>query len=501
MNLHRAQRRGLDLVEKVAFTVGMAALGVAVTRVCPAKDGPPPAPPPFFRAGSPFVGHADQIPGRLHRIRAADLPPPNATPSADNPPRLVARPPGAWPQAPAGFEVQQFASGLENPRALAVAPNGDVFVAESKADTLTVFRGLTPNGHAAEQRPFFKGGSGQRRLKKPFGMAFHAGWLYVGNTDAVVRFAYRPGDLQARAAPEQVAPLPGGGLLQGGGHWTRDLAFSRDGKRLFVSVGSRSNVDDPDVTPAEKDRADILEFDVATGKRQRVFAWGIRNAVGIAVHPRTGALWASVNERDALGDDLVPDYITAVPEGAFFGWPWFYIGGNPDPRHAGKHPELAARVQVPDVLLQPHFASLQMTFYEGSMFPAAYRGDVFAAEHGSWNRNLRVGYEVIRVPLDPSGNATGDYQDFLTGFVTNEGAVWGRPVGVAVAQDGALLVADDGSNAIWRVSTSPRAAAAPPTTMPSLSSGRASFGPDGGLSLPPVRDDASSPGPASNIPP
>jgi glucose/arabinose dehydrogenase len=406
------------------------------------------------------VGHADQLPGRVHRIRASDLPRPNATTSADNPPTVVPRPSASWPQAPAGFQVQEFARGLTNPRALAVAPNGDVFVAESKADTLTVLRGLTADGQAAERRTFFTGGSAPRRLKKPFGMAFRPappghteGWLYVGNTDAVVRFAYRAGDLQARAAPELVAPLPGGGLLRGGGHWTRDLAFSLDGKRLFVSVGSRSNVDDPDVTPAEKDRADILELDAATGKGQRIFASGIRNAVGIAVHPRTGALWASVNERDELGDDLVPDYITTVPEGAFFGWPWFYIGANPDPRHAGKHPELAARVRVPDVLLQPHFASLQMTFYTGSMFPSAYQGDVFAAEHGSWNRHQRVGYEVIRVPLDPAGQATGEYQDFLTGFVTPDGKVWGRPVGVAVARDGALLVADDGSNTIWRVST------------------------------------------------
>jgi len=439
----------------VASTVGAGLIFAvwAAPEAARATDASPPAAEPFRRDGNPFVGYADQVPGRAHRIRASDLPPPNATPSADNPPTVVPRPPGSWPQAPAGFQVQEFARGLTNPRALAVAPNGDVFVAESKADSLTVFRGLTAEGRAAERRTFFTGGAAPRRLKKPFGMAFREGWLYVGNTDAVVRFAYRAGDMQARAAPELVAPLPGGGLLRGGGHWTRDLAFSRDGKRLFVSVGSHSNVDDPDVTPAEKDRADILEFDAATGKDQRSYASGIRNAVGIAVHPRTGALWASVNERDELGDDLVPDYITAVPEGAFFGWPWFYIGANPDPRHAGKHPELAARVRVPDVLLQPHFASLQMTFYTGSMFPSAYQGDVFAAEHGSWNRHQRVGYEVIRVPLDPAGRATGDYQDFLTGFITKDGQVWGRPVGVAVARDGALLVADDGSNAIWRVST------------------------------------------------
>jgi glucose/arabinose dehydrogenase len=415
---------------------------------------------PFRRDGSPFVAYRDQRPGRSHRIRPADLPPPNATPSADNPPSLVKRPPGLWPQAPAGFTVTEFAHGLTNPRYLAVAPNGDVFVAESRADKVTVFRGLTRDGRAAQQGTFYGGTFTERGLDKPFGMAFFSDpaaagpgpqWLYVASTDAVVRFPYQVGDLRARGAPQKLAALPGGGLLRGGGHWTRDLAFSLDRTRMFVSVGSHSNVEDPDVTPAEHDRADILELGV-TGKGQRIFASGIRNAVGIAVHPRTGALWASVNERDELGDDLVPDYITTVPEGAFFGWPWFYIGGNPDPRHRGKHPELRARVRVPDVLLQPHFASLQMTFYGGAGFPREYLGDVFAAEHGSWNRHERVGYEVIRVPLDAEGRARGDYQDFLTGFVTPDGQVWGRPVGVAVAGDGALLVADDGSNAIWRVS-------------------------------------------------
>jgi glucose/arabinose dehydrogenase len=249
-----------------------------------------------------------------------------------------------------------------------------------------------------------------------------------------------------------VSALPSGGLLRGGGHWTRDLAFSRDGKKLYVSVGSHSNNDDTDGNPVEARRADVLEFD-ADGKNGRVFAWGIRNAVGIAVNARSGELWASVNERDRLGDNLVPDYITHLEPGGFYGWPWFYLGAHPDPKHAGKHPELAAKVLVPDVLLESHDASLEMVFYDGTQFPAAYRGDIFAAEHGSWNKTVRTGYEVVRVPLHGHDRATGEYEDFLTGFVTSTGDVWGRPVGVAVARDGALIVTDDGSNSIWRITT------------------------------------------------
>jgi glucose/arabinose dehydrogenase len=273
----------------------------------------------------------------------------------------------------------------------------------------------------------------------------------VGNTDSVVRFPYTAGDLQARGKPTRIATLPGGGLLRGGGHWTRDLAFSLEGKKLFVSVGSLSNNDDTDGNQGEHDRADILELN-PDGSGQRVYAAGIRNAVGIAVHPRSGQLWASVNERDELGDNLVPDYITRVKDGGHYGWPWFYIGGNWDPRHRGKHPELKDKILVPDVLLQPHNASLQLAFYEGTQFPSQYRGDIFAAQHGSWNRAARTGYQVIRVPMRGHDHADGDYQDFLTGFVTTDGKVWGRPVGVTVAADGALLVSDDLSNVIWRVS-------------------------------------------------
>jgi len=413
-----------------------------------AAAGPPDAALPFF-------DYRLERPGASHRITVRDLPPPRATRSADNGPSMVARPSEAWPQAPAGFRVDLYAAGLTNPRLIRTAPNGDLFVAESAPGEVRMFRGVGPDGRAATSRRFAAG------LKQPFGLAFYPPgddpqWLYVGNTDSVVRFPYKKGDLEARGAPEIVVPdLPGGGLLRGGGHWTRDLAFSRDGKTLYVSVGSHSNVDDTDNNPVEFHRADVLAFDLTSSpdaKNLRVYAWGIRNAVGIAVHPQSGELWASVNERDLLGDNLVPDYITHLQPGGFYGWPWFYIGAHQDPRHAGKHPELAAKVIVPDVLLQPHDASLEMTFYDGAQFPAEYRGDIFAAEHGSWNRKVRSGYEVIRVPMHGQARASGEYEDFLTGFVTPSGDVWGRPVGVAVAKDGALMVSDDGSKSIWRVS-------------------------------------------------
>ncbi|HVY41273.1 MAG TPA: PQQ-dependent sugar dehydrogenase [Polyangia bacterium] len=406
---------------------------------------------------SPFVDYRGQQPGLSHKITVQDLPPPHATASVDNGARLVPRPREAWPKAPAGFQVQLYADGLKNPRLIRTAPNGDAFVAESEAGAVRIFRGVTEAGRAARVETFATG------LRQPFGIAFYpAGaeprWVYVASTDAVVRFPYRSGDLRARGAAEVVVPeLPGGGRLRGGGHWTRDLAFSRDGKTLFVSVGSRSNADDTDGNRAEFHRADVLSFAVgndgaiAPGSVQ-VFASGIRNAVGIAVHPKSGELWASVNERDELGDNLVPDYITHIQPGGFYGWPFYYLGANPDPRLRAKHPELASKVIVPDVLLQPHDASLEMLFYDGTQFPAEYRGDIFAAEHGSWNRKDRCGYEVIRVPMHGGMRATGEYEDFLTGFVTPSGDVWGRPVGVTVASDGALLVTDDGSRSIWRVS-------------------------------------------------
>ncbi len=406
----------------------------------------------FAQSAKPlvFADYRTDKPGTAYKITLGDLPAPLATESVNNRPRLVPRPEGAVPQAAPGYAVSHFASGLENPRLIRTAPNGDLFVAESQPGRIKVLRSSS-GGDKADVTEVFATG-----LRRPFGIAFYpAGanpqWVYVGNTDSIVRFAYKSGDLKASGAPQViVSMLPSGGNLPGGGHWTRDVVFSGDGKKMFVSVGSFTNVNDPDTDPAEKERATILEFN-PDGTGGRVFVSGIRNAVGLAVHPETGQLWASVNERDGLGDDLVPDYITRVNDGDFFGWPWFYMGGTWDPRHEGKHPELKSKVKTPDVLIQPHSASLEMVFYTGRQFPAEHRNSAFAALHGSWNRALRTGYKVIRVPLNGGAPATGGYEDFLTGFVTAEGQVWGRPVGVAVGSDGSLFVSDDGSNSIWRV--------------------------------------------------
>jgi glucose/arabinose dehydrogenase len=330
------------------------------------------------------------------------------------------------------------------------APNGDLFLAESKTGKVKVFRGVGKDGKAETTEVFATG------MELPFGIAFYPPgpnpqWVYVGNTGSVVRFPYHVGDLKASGPSQMIVPdIPSGGRLTGGGHWTRDVIFSRDGKKMYVSVGSRSNNDDMDNNPRENHRADVLEYN-PDGSGFRIYASGLRNCVGLEVHPQTGEVWCSTNERDGLGDDLVPDYITHVQDGGFYGWPWYYMGGTYDPRHTGKHPELKDKVITPDVILQPHFASLEMTFYQGKQFPKEYQGDIFAAEHGSWNRKKRTGYEVVRVPLK-NGHAAGEYEDFLTGFVTDKGEVWGRPVGVAVGKDGALFVSDDGSKSIWRVS-------------------------------------------------
>jgi glucose/arabinose dehydrogenase len=407
-----------------------------------------PARPGKVLTGKDALGDwTTDAPGVRRRITVADLPKPFATKSAMNDARIVARPADAWPKAPAGFKVEEFAAGLQRPRLLRVAPNGDIFVAESYAGRVRVLRAKDGAGKAEASEVF------AADLDRPFGIAFYPPgpdpqYVYVANTGSVVRFPYRNGDTKARGPAEViVANIPGGGQLRGGGHWTRDVVFSKDGRRMFVSVGSHSNVSDDE---REVRRADILEF-TPDGKNERVYAWGVRNAVGIAVHPQTGELWASVNERDGLGDDLVPDYVTRVREGGFYGWPWFYLGPNQDPRHEGKRADLRDKVVVPDVLIQSHSASLQMEFYTGTQFPQEYRNDAFAAQHGSWNRSRRTGYKVIRVPVR-NGVPTGEYEDFLVGFVTPAGDVWGRPVGVAVANDGALLVTDDGSNTVWRVS-------------------------------------------------
>jgi glucose/arabinose dehydrogenase len=398
---------------------------------------------PVLTGNAAFTDYRKEAPGVVRKITVADLPQPYATRSAGNSPDVVPRPSNAWPKAPAGFKVDLYASGLNLPREIRTAPNGDFFVAESGINEIKIFRGITKDSKPQQTSTYATG------LHEPFGIAFYPpgnnpSWVYVGNTNSVVRFPYKNGDLKASGNAETL--ITG---IPTGGHSTRDLAFSQDGKRMFLSVGSRSNVDDPDTHHGEHNRATILEY-TPEGKFVKVYGAGIRNAVGIAIQPETGELWCSVNERDELGENLVPDYITHVQEGGFYGWPWYYMGDHQDPRHKGKHPELKSKVIVPDVLLQAHNASLEMTFYEGSQFPKDYKGDVFAAEHGSWNKAERAGYEVIRVPLKDN-KATGEYEDFVTGFVTPDGQVWGRPVGVAVAPDGSLMVTDDGSKSIWRV--------------------------------------------------
>lgn len=398
--------------------------------------------------GSDALGDwTTDAPGVRRKITLEDLARPHATPSVNNHPRIVTRPEGAWPRVPEGFKVTEFVTKLTQPRVIVCAPNGDLFVAESKANQIRLLRDADGDGKPEVNEVFATG------LNRPFGLAFYPlggepKYLYVGNTDSVVRFPYKNGDTKASGKAEVlVKDIPSGNeSVGGGGHWTRDLEFSPDGKTLYVSVGSRSNVDDD---RREDRRAVILAFD-PDGKNERTFASGLRNPVGLATHPKTGQLWTSVNERDALGDDLVPDYITHVTEGGFYGWPWYYIGPNQDPRHKGKKPELKDRVIVPDVLLQSHMASLDMTFYDGTQFPKDYLHDAFAAEHGSWNRARRVGYKVIRVPMK-EGKATGEYEDFMVGFVTRDGDVWGRPVGVCVAKDGSLMVTDDASGTVWRV--------------------------------------------------
>ena len=444
---------------------------------------------------TPFADWAQQKPGAVHKVTVGDLPAPAPAEAVDNGPSVIPRPQDAWPQAPAGFKVTLYAGGdstpmkrSENreqthgpsegtfvmPRLIRPAPNGDLFLADSQAGTVFVLRGVGADGKAAQIEKFATG------LDHPFGIAFYPAenprYVYVANTTTVVRFPYHAGDLHASGKPEMLVPdLPGYAQLRGGGHWTRDVVFTHDGQHMLVSVGSGSNVDDADTHPREWHRADVLEF-TPEGKFVKVYASGLRNCVGEAINPTTGSLWCSTNERDNLGNYLVPDYVTSVPEGSFFGWPWYYMGGHQDPRlpqpcanGTGPNPDakpltddqakscsrvdLSAKVKTPDVPVQPHMASLEMSFvpeHGDGAFSKMFAGDAFAAEHGSWNRAQRAGYEVIMIPMH-GGKADGSYEDFLTGFVTKDGQVWGRPVGVTVGHDGALYVTDDGSRSVWRV--------------------------------------------------
>jgi glucose/arabinose dehydrogenase len=351
----------------------------------------------------------------------------------------VPRPPAADLHLPPGFSAAPFVQGgFEEPRWLARAPNGDVFLSDARAGSVTILRDSDGDGAVDGRWVFAKG------LTQPFGMAFHEGWFYVANTDAVVRFRYREGQVVSDGPPDPITTLPGRGYNQ---HWTRNIVFSPDGTKLFVSVGSRSN-DDDDPEP----RGSILVMN-PDGSDRRSFVRGTRNPVGLAFHPTTGELWAAVEERDHLGDDLVPDYVTALTAGGFYGWPFAYLGPHEDPFHKGERPDLVAKTLVPDLLIQAHSAVLGFVFYEGSMFPPEFQGDAFVAFHGSWNRSRRTGYKVVRVRMRGGRPADG-YDDFVTGWMLDERSadVWGRPAGLLVARDGSLLVVDDAARMVWRVS-------------------------------------------------
>lgn len=400
-------------------------------------------------------GWRGDAPGVMHHITAADLPAPYASPSVADGAKVVARPRGVVPRVPPGFTVSLWAEGLDEPRAIRRAPDGSIFVAESGAGRVLRF---TPDG----QRATFAD-----RLDQPFGIAFWPPaaprYVYIAETGRIVRFPWEPGTRVRRDGPRPVIPE-----LPTGGHWTRDLAVAADGSRLFVSVGSASNVAQGmrGMPPggiaawqekhgigaawgAETERAAVLWFRPDGAGGLHPFAQGLRNCSGLAVEPENGTVWCATNERDGLGDNLPPDYATHLVEGGFYGWPWFYIGPHPDKRTVQQRPDLAEKVIVPDVLIEAHSAPLGIAFYDGTLFPPEWRG-AFVALHGSWNRAPRTGYKVVRLPMK-DGRASGEYQDFMTGFVLSDSTVWGRPVDAAVTADGALLVTEDGNGTIWRV--------------------------------------------------
>ena len=386
------------------------------------------------------------------------LPQPFETPWNRAIPRIVERPEGVTLSVPAGFAVNVFAEDFAAPRRLALAPNGDVFVAESRSGAITLLRDGDGDG-VAEYRETFA-----EDLTRPYGIAFHGGYVYVGNNDAVVRFRHAPGQTRAQGPPEHVVDLPVSsdaldhdtaerlGIDVSGtfgfNHWTRNLIFDPGGERMYVAVGSATNA----MPGTDPRRAAINEYR-PDGSGHRVFAGGLRNPVALAFHPVTGALWTAVHERDHLGDDLAPDYVTSVREGGFYGWPYAYIGPNPEPILNGARPDLVERTLVPDVLLPAHAAPMGMAFHTGEGFPGEYRNDAFVALHGSINRLDLRGYSVVRIPFE-GGRPSGPPEDFLTGFIVrddDEKEVWGRPVDVLQAPDGALLVSDDAGNRIFRI--------------------------------------------------
>jgi glucose/arabinose dehydrogenase len=379
------------------------------------------------------------LPAQVTNGKKPQLPAPFATKSSGNPPEDTPPPQGFLPTVPQGFRVNLFAADFKEPRWITVAPNGDIFLADSGAGKIFILRDTQHTG-GAQQREVFATG-----VNRPYGIVFHDDYVYVGATNALLRFHYDPKTSKRLGDAEHLMDLPHGG------HWTRGLVFSADGKHLFISIGSESNIN----IESDSRRAAITICD-PDGKNAHLYATGLRNPSAIALEPTTGQLWAVVNERDGLGDDLPPDYFTAVKEGGFYGWPYSYIGDNVDPRVKPQKPELVAKAIIPDVLLGSHRAPLQFAFYSATHFPEMYRGGAFIAEHGSWNRSIRAGYQIAFVPFK-DGKPSGDPQPFLTGLVPDaaKSQVYGRPVGVTVAPDGALLVSDDSAGVVYRVTAAP----------------------------------------------
>jgi glucose/arabinose dehydrogenase len=379
------------------------------------------------------------------RITSADLPEPYASQSASQRPNVVPIPENPSLQVPEGFTVNVFAEGLNEPRWLALTPSGDVLVTETPDNRIRLLRDTNGDGAADVNQPFAEAANG---LNIPFGMAFTDGFFFLGNSDEVRRYPYSEGQQQLTGTGEKIADLPGGGYNQ---HWTRNVIASPDGQQLYVSIGSRSNADRE---PLPRASVQVMNLD---GSDQQTFAYGLRNPVGLDFHPETGELYTTVNERDGLGDDLVPDYFTRIQQGEFYGWPYTYFSPDKlDPRQTSGgqslNPELAAQTKAPDVLFQAHSAALGLQFYDGEMFPERYRNGAFVAFRGSWNRSEGTGYKIVFVPFE-NGRPTGEYEDFVTGFLTDPSGptTWGRPVGVLVLPDGSLLFTEEPNGRIYRV--------------------------------------------------
>ncbi|HEY9878483.1 MAG TPA: sorbosone dehydrogenase family protein [Leptolyngbyaceae cyanobacterium] len=380
------------------------------------------------------------------KIQPNDLPAPYASQSASRSPQVIAIPNSPVLQVPEGFTVNVFAEGVDAPRWLALTPDGNVLVTETRQNRIRLLKDTNRDGVADETKTFASASNG---LDIPFGMAFAPGYFFLGNTAAVLRFPYQPGQEALQDQGEQIAQLPGGGYNQ---HWTRNVVVSPDQQKLFVSVGSRFNADEE---PLPRAAVQVMNLD---GSNAQVWASGLRNPVGLDFQPNTGELYATVNERDGLGDDLVPDYLTRIQQGEFFGWPYTYLKADLlDPRHLSgsqsSRPDLAAQTKTPDVLFQAHSAALGLQFYDGPSFPEKYRNGAFVAMRGSWNRSQGTGYKVVFVPFSDRNRPDGSYEDFLTGFLTDPQGptTWGRPVGLLVLPDGSLLITEEANNRIYRV--------------------------------------------------